>query len=687
MGGFSVRRPICLFRSAAASGAHFILPSRVAALAVAGLALVACGGSSTPPTYTVGGSVLGLTGGASVVLLNNGGDSLTVPANGPFTFTAALANGASFAVTVGTQPTGETCTVSGGSGTIVSANVTTVSVSCAAAATYTIGGTVSGLAAEASVVLLDNGGDALPVDANGTFAFKTPLGTSATFLVTVGTQPTGETCTVSGGSGTVASANVTTVAVGCFVSTPTFIGIVSVNDSLVNSNEGGQNPSISATGRFIAFESEGTNLVTTPVQYYQVYLRDTCLGSVGCTPSTTLVSFDAAGTAGGNNAAQVLMASVSDDGNYVVFVSEATNIVSGATIAETYERTTCNAETASCTPSTQYGILDVLGEPPTYGGFGTVIDGTGRYVLSAANAADIVVSEFNPSGPYNSGIVDLYERDTCMTASGPVAGCTPGNVPIDFTPGPSFQQPDSSVDFEYGFSVSNGGRFVAFSSEADDLVAQDNHGFEQVYLHDTCSALNAPVTGCTFQTILISQDGTGSAGTEPSMGPSLSADGRFVAFTSNAALAPLATSGGANAFLRDTCLAYTSAPVADCTPTTYLISVNAAGTGDSGGFTSFSQSLSADGRFVAFEDSAPSITSAGNQGGGVYVRDTCNSSAGAIAACTPRTVAVSLDAAGTLIEASSYHALSADGHFLTFTSGAGTSLVPPVQVVLVATGF
>ena len=82
-------------------------------------------------TYTVGGAISGLGSGLSVTLRNNGGDALTRNANGAFTFATPLASGAAYAVTVGTQPTGQTCVVGNGSGTIGSANVTNVDVVCA----------------------------------------------------------------------------------------------------------------------------------------------------------------------------------------------------------------------------------------------------------------------------------------------------------------------------------------------------------------------------------------------------------------------------------------------------------------------------------------------------------------------------------------------------------------------------
>jgi hypothetical protein len=79
-------------------------------------------------TYTVGGTVTGLTG--TVVLQNNGADNLSVGANGAFTFASPLPTGSAYNVTVSTNPTNQTCTVAGGAGTISSANVTNVTVTC-----------------------------------------------------------------------------------------------------------------------------------------------------------------------------------------------------------------------------------------------------------------------------------------------------------------------------------------------------------------------------------------------------------------------------------------------------------------------------------------------------------------------------------------------------------------------------
>ena len=80
------------------------------------------------PTYTVGGTIAGLTG--SAVLENNAGNDLSTSTNGAFTFSTPLAQGSAYNVTVKTNPSGQVCTVTNPSGTIAAANVTNVSISC-----------------------------------------------------------------------------------------------------------------------------------------------------------------------------------------------------------------------------------------------------------------------------------------------------------------------------------------------------------------------------------------------------------------------------------------------------------------------------------------------------------------------------------------------------------------------------
>jgi DNA-binding beta-propeller fold protein YncE len=99
-------------------------------LAAFSLALVSCGGGSSTPTYTIGGTVSGLTSG-SLVLKNNNGDDLTINANSTsFTFATAQASGAAYAVTAGTRPSRLACDITNNTGTIAGVNVTGVTITC-----------------------------------------------------------------------------------------------------------------------------------------------------------------------------------------------------------------------------------------------------------------------------------------------------------------------------------------------------------------------------------------------------------------------------------------------------------------------------------------------------------------------------------------------------------------------------
>jgi hypothetical protein len=152
-----------------------------------------------------------------LVLQNNGGDDLPITVDGPFTFATAGVQGAGYAVSVKTQPSNlsQTCTVTNGSGSIGTSNVTNVSVTCTTD-TFTIGGSVTGLAGS-GLVLQNNGGDNLAVDVNAPFVFGTALADGTGYAVSVLIQPSSpaQTCEVTNGSGTLAGQNVGSVLVTC----------------------------------------------------------------------------------------------------------------------------------------------------------------------------------------------------------------------------------------------------------------------------------------------------------------------------------------------------------------------------------------------------------------------------------------------------------------------------------------
>ncbi len=227
-------------------------------LLFASLVLAACSGQpqAASPTggangpYTISGTVTGMTG-TGLVLQDNGGDNLTIPKTGTFTFAKSITSGGAYLVTVVTQPTGpaQSCAVTGGSGT-ATANVTTVAIACTnAAVNATIGVTVSGLTGS-GLVLQDNGGDSLTVPTSGSYTFKTPV--TGAYSVTVLTQPTSpnQLCAVASGSGT-ATANVTGIAITC-VNSFTIGGNVTglVGTGLVLQDNKGDNYTVTANGAF-----------------------------------------------------------------------------------------------------------------------------------------------------------------------------------------------------------------------------------------------------------------------------------------------------------------------------------------------------------------------------------------------------------------------------------------------------
>jgi hypothetical protein len=171
--------------------------------------LSGCGGSGSS-SGTVGGTVTGLAANTAVSLTNNGGTPLAVSSNGSFTFSGSLASGDGYNVVVATQPTGQTCLITYGSGTIdFSGNsVTNVAVKCSA--NVPVGTMVSGLASGSQVTFaltLQNdpsNTSSVTATTNGVtneFPVLLPLGTL--YNVSVSTQPGGnvsptQVCTANG---------------------------------------------------------------------------------------------------------------------------------------------------------------------------------------------------------------------------------------------------------------------------------------------------------------------------------------------------------------------------------------------------------------------------------------------------------------------------------------------------------
>jgi len=176
-------------------------------------------------------------------------------------------------------------------------------------------------------------------------------------------------------------------------------------------------------------------------------------------------------------------------------------------------------------------------------------------------------------------------------------------------------------------ALGSDGRFVAYTA--------GQNGHSQILLRDTCTGAAA---GCETHTTLLSAAPDGTPGNADSNTPSLSADGRFIAFSSAASNLVSSTPSGRQIFLHDTCF---GAPN-PCTPGTTLISVDEGGA--LAGNDNLLPSVSTSGRYVAFLSTTPSKypakSGAPNSGlRQIFVRDTCF---GATAACTPKTTRLSV---------------------------------------------
>jgi hypothetical protein len=179
----------------------------------------------------------------------------------------------------------------------------------------------------------------------------------------------------------------------------------------------------------------------------------------------------------------------------------------------------------------------------------------------------------------------------------------------------------------YSPSISTDGRYVAFAAVAADPSANAGTGLRKIYLRDTCQG--AP-SGCQQQTILVSSAWHGGEPNAESRSPSVSADGRYVAFASDATdIIENDSNGVSDVFVRDTCM---GAPQG-CAPVTTRASVGPDGLEANG--ASNSPAISADGRYVAFDSAAQNLVADGSSApAGAFARDTCR---GVAVQCTPST--------------------------------------------------
>ena len=439
-------------------------------------------------------------------------------------------------------------------------------------------------------------------------------------------------------------------------------------------------PSISNTGRYVSFQSAATNLGAGPSSaYQQIYERDTCIGAPsGCKPSTIPISVTYDGsTVNGHSR----YSSISGDGRYVAFDSSATNIMSNTDVCGgvpspscVFIRDTCIGSQVGCTPST--ALITIAADGSAAGGQGPKVSPDGRFVTFNSSSAN--VADGNPDTEPN-----VFTRDTC---NGAPLGCIPKTEIASLSTAGEIGNLGS-----FSQAVNATGRFVAFQSYATNLIPNNTSIYNDIYLRDTCIGAPASCVPSTTRQDVSSSGAQSNAPLDFEVVPSISADGRFIAYASNATnLVPQNVNGQGQIYLRDTCFGAAAA----CSPSTTLVSIGNDGSIPNAGANN--QSMSADGRFVAFASLAsnlvPGDTFPAQGWKDIFVRDTCF---GAPTGCKPITVRVSV--ADTPVFATQSNAIndfpqiSGDGHYVVFMSSATNYLAAGgngnLMVYLAKTGF
>jgi N-acetylneuraminic acid mutarotase len=457
----------------------------------AGSVFVTC----TAVDRTVSGTVSGLLAGRSLVLEDDGGNSTTVAADGGFTFSTPVAGGSNYAVTVFTQPAGQHCAVTDGTGTMGSNEVSNVSVDCSNG-TYNVAVTVTGLAG-AGLTLKNNGGSALSISSNGTFNFNQPVASGSAYAVTVASEPLGQTCSVSNGTGTVQSSNVTNIGVLCvsnlYQISGTLTGLLA-GRSIVLQDNGGSSTVVSANGGFT---------FATPVASGSGYAVTIFTQPVGQTCSVAMGSGTVAGADVGSVAVNC------SDNTYDIQVSASGLLRSGLTLQDngadnlsigangTYDFSTPLASGAG------YAVT-VLTQPP--GESCSVSNGSGPVVSATVTGIGVACApiSYSISGSV-SGL--LHGNSLVLEDNGgnpiPVSGPVSGSVGFTFS-----TQVASGSGYAVTVSTQPPGQNCAVTNGSGPVVSSNVTGVT-VNCSDYSYNVQATVTGLLSGNSIVLQDNGG----------------------------------------------------------------------------------------------------------------------------------------------------------------------------------
>jgi Divergent InlB B-repeat domain/WD40-like Beta Propeller Repeat len=339
-------------------------------------------------------------------------------------------------------------------------------------------------------------------------------------------------------------------------------------------------PSASQTGEFVAFASTSTNLLTTPViTSSSIFLRDTCFsnvvktgGSGSCVPKTTLASVSPNGTPANGASSEP---SVDSSGTHVAFTSTSSNLVTYAVVPagprQVYWQTPCTGATGCNSGTDTAALVSIAPDNVTPGNgesFNPVISSDGRYVAFVSLATNLLVTP--PANGFDGVTPQVFVRDTCEEVP-PIAlgGCVPTTFLVSVSPdGTTAGDGPSSHP-----AIASEGLFVSYVSSATNLVTGSNpNATDQVFEQSTCvTTIGVAGNSCAPVTSLISTPDGVTPANAASVEPSISQDGRFVAFASTATNLLPGVGPIQEIYVRDTCTgaAVTTPP---CAPTTLLVS-------------------------------------------------------------------------------------------------------------------
>jgi Tol biopolymer transport system component len=344
--------------------------------------------------------------------------------------------------------------------------------------------------------------------------------------------------------------------------------LLGTTEAIAMGNYGSGWPSISADGRFVAFASRSDTFVPNDLNdEIDVFVYDRWQGTM------ELVSVNSAGEQADYLS---IYPTISADGRYVSFVSLATNLVLGDT-NKSYDVFVRDRQLGT-TERVSISSTGQQAEESIYGSYASAISADGRFVVFSSWAANLAPGDTNNN-------LDVFVRDRSLSLTTLVSRSVSGQSGIDFS-----HKPDISAD----------GRYIVFYAKANNLVPNDTNQAYDVFLHDQWAG--------TLERISLTA--SGEEGNSHAFDPSISADGRFVAFESLASnMVPNDTNDTNDVFLLDR-------------QTGLLERVSLSSAGEEGNSASVFPAIAADGRYVAFQSSANNLVLPDtNKTYDIFVRD------------------------------------------------------------------